>query len=70
MFSPVKKVLIKAARCKYLGGWPGFTQAVIRKHTDVEEPTVKGHLNQARQGVRSTQIWMEQFIPTRQGNFG
>eukprot|EP00957_Ditylum_brightwellii_P143557 10936637-Ditylum_brightwellii.AAC.1 len=55
MFSPVKKVLIKAARRKNLRGWPGFTQAAIRKHIDVEEATVKGHLNQARQGVRSTQ---------------
>eukprot|EP00957_Ditylum_brightwellii_P063721 4835806-Ditylum_brightwellii.AAC.1 len=49
MFSPVKKVLIKAARCKYLQGWPGFTQAAIRKHINVEEATVKGHINQARQ---------------------
>eukprot|EP00957_Ditylum_brightwellii_P134055 10220504-Ditylum_brightwellii.AAC.1 len=56
MFSPVKKVLIKAARHKYLRGWPGFTQAVIRKHINIEEATVKGQLNQARQGVRSTQV--------------
>eukprot|EP00957_Ditylum_brightwellii_P199569 15213254-Ditylum_brightwellii.AAC.1 len=56
MFSPVKKVLIQAARCKYLQGWPEFTQAVIHKHIDVEEATVKGHLNQARQGIISTQV--------------
>eukprot|EP00957_Ditylum_brightwellii_P036377 2754426-Ditylum_brightwellii.AAC.1 len=56
MFSPVKRVLIKAARRKYLQGWPGFTQAAICKHIDVEEATVKGHLNQARQGVQSTKV--------------
>eukprot|EP00957_Ditylum_brightwellii_P188505 14350842-Ditylum_brightwellii.AAC.1 len=56
MFSPVKKVLIEAARCKYLQRWPGFTQAAIRKHINIEEATVKGHLNQARQGVRSTHV--------------
>eukprot|EP00957_Ditylum_brightwellii_P056063 4248806-Ditylum_brightwellii.AAC.1 len=50
MFSPVKKVLIEAARRKYLRGWPGFTQAAIRKHINIEEATVKG------QGVRSTQV--------------
>eukprot|EP00957_Ditylum_brightwellii_P010819 820252-Ditylum_brightwellii.AAC.1 len=56
MFSPVEKVLIEAARRKYLQGWPGFTQAAIGKHIDVEDTTVKGHLNQARQGVWSTQV--------------
>eukprot|EP00957_Ditylum_brightwellii_P208849 15359217-Ditylum_brightwellii.AAC.1 len=56
VFSPVEKVLIKVATRKYLRGWPGFTQAAIRKHIDVEEATVKGHLSQARQGVRSTQV--------------
>eukprot|EP00957_Ditylum_brightwellii_P073754 5605259-Ditylum_brightwellii.AAC.1 len=56
MFSPIEKVLIEVARCKYFQGWPGFTQAVIHKHIDVEEATVKGYLNQARQRVRSTQV--------------
>eukprot|EP00957_Ditylum_brightwellii_P019112 1439473-Ditylum_brightwellii.AAC.1 len=56
MFSPVKKVLLEAARCKYLQGWPGFTQAAIRKHINVEEATVKGHLNQTRQGVWQKQV--------------
>eukprot|EP00957_Ditylum_brightwellii_P151482 11535669-Ditylum_brightwellii.AAC.1 len=56
MFSPLKKVLVKVARHKYLQGWPGFTQAAIRKHIEIEEATVKGHLNQARQSVRSTQV--------------
>eukprot|EP00957_Ditylum_brightwellii_P170941 13011372-Ditylum_brightwellii.AAC.1 len=51
MFSPVKKVLLEAAQRKYLQGWPGFTQAAICKHIDVEEVTVKVHLNQTRQGV-------------------
>eukprot|EP00957_Ditylum_brightwellii_P177966 13554968-Ditylum_brightwellii.AAC.1 len=56
MFSPVNKVLIEAARCKYLQGWPGVTQAAICKHIDIEEATVKGHLNQVRQDVRSTPV--------------
>eukprot|EP00957_Ditylum_brightwellii_P153029 11648906-Ditylum_brightwellii.AAC.1 len=56
MFSPVKKVLFEVARHKYLRGWPGFTQAAIRKHIDVKEATVKGNLNQASQGVRSTRV--------------
>eukprot|EP00957_Ditylum_brightwellii_P171328 13042190-Ditylum_brightwellii.AAC.1 len=56
MFSPVKKVLIDAARRKYLQWQPGFTQAAICKHINIEEAILKGHLNQVRQGVRSTQV--------------
>eukprot|EP00957_Ditylum_brightwellii_P133299 10163944-Ditylum_brightwellii.AAC.1 len=50
MFSPIKKALTEAARRKYLRRWPGFTQAAICKCIAIEEATVKGHLNQARQG--------------------
>jgi hypothetical protein len=53
LFSQTKKTLLEAARRGYLRGWPGLTQAAIRKHLDVEDATIKGHLNQVRQGVRS-----------------
>eukprot|EP00957_Ditylum_brightwellii_P161354 12286281-Ditylum_brightwellii.AAC.1 len=71
MFSPVKKVLIEAARSKYLQGWPGFTQAAICKDINIEEATVKGYLNQARQGVRSTQVEEPEYEqePDQTGRF-
>eukprot|EP00957_Ditylum_brightwellii_P012738 962828-Ditylum_brightwellii.AAC.1 len=61
MLSPVKNTLIEAARCGYLPGWLGLTQAAIKKNLDVDEATVKGHLNQVRQGIQSTQenIWSQ-----------
>eukprot|EP00957_Ditylum_brightwellii_P032387 2454110-Ditylum_brightwellii.AAC.1 len=55
MFNPVTKTLLEAARRGYLQGWPGLTQAAIRKQIDIEDATVKEHLKQMRQGISSTQ---------------
>eukprot|EP00957_Ditylum_brightwellii_P116053 8853455-Ditylum_brightwellii.AAC.2 len=55
MLSLVKKMLLEAARWGYLQGWSGLTQAAIRKQIDIEYAMVKGHLNQVRQGIHSTQ---------------
>eukprot|EP00957_Ditylum_brightwellii_P039024 2949643-Ditylum_brightwellii.AAC.1 len=55
MLSPVKKTLLEAASWGYLKGWPGLTQAAIRKYIDIEDAMVKEHLNQVRQGICSSQ---------------
>eukprot|EP00957_Ditylum_brightwellii_P186362 14189870-Ditylum_brightwellii.AAC.1 len=61
MLSLVKKTLLEAARQGYLQGWPGFTQATIRKNVDVEDASIKGHLKQVKQGIRST--WSKHVEP-------
>ena len=54
LFSPVKTTLLKAIKKGYLRGWPGLTAQAVQRNINVEEATVKGHLNQKRQGIRST----------------
>lgn len=54
LFSPVKSTLIKAVKKGYLRGWPGLKAQAIQVHIRNEEATVKGHMNQTRQGIRST----------------
>eukprot|EP00957_Ditylum_brightwellii_P061729 4684011-Ditylum_brightwellii.AAC.1 len=39
MLSLVKKTLLEAVRRGYLQGWPGLTQAAIRKQIDIEDAT-------------------------------
>eukprot|EP00957_Ditylum_brightwellii_P169628 12911414-Ditylum_brightwellii.AAC.1 len=46
ILSLIKKTLLEAARQGYLQRWPGFMQVSIRKHIDVENATLKGHLIQ------------------------
>ena len=56
LFSPTAQTWIAAIDAGYFRGWPGLTSALVRKHIQVIDATVKGHMNQRRQGLRSTKI--------------
>ena len=52
---PTKATWLKAIRKGNFVGWPMVTVSNVNKHFPESEETQKGHLNQQRQGVRSTQ---------------
>ena len=39
--------------------WPGLSAKLMRKHVNVSGPSVKGHLNQHLQNIRSTKLNLE-----------
>ena len=51
---PVKSTLIKAIEAENFAGWPLLTVKRVKKYYPEMSETPKGHLNQARQNVRST----------------
>ncbi len=53
---PTKATLLTAARNGNLVTFPGLTPDNINKHFPESEETQKGHMRQARQGVRSTKV--------------
>ena len=53
MLSPVKSTWIKAINAGVLNTWPGFTSDLVEKHLKKSNATVKGHLRQTRQNLRS-----------------
>ena len=61
LFSPVKTTLLKAVKKGYFRGWPGLNAQAIQRHIHNEEATLKGHMNQTRQGIRSTKRNNQQF---------
>ena len=53
---PTKPTLLAAIRNKQLTTFPGLTVEAVNKHFPDSDETQKGHMRQARQGVRSTKI--------------
>ena len=53
-FSPVPSTWIQAIETGFYTTWPGLTADLVRKHLPKSEATVKGHLKQIRQNLRST----------------
>jgi hypothetical protein len=52
--SPVPSTWIRAIEQGHFATWPGLTANLVRKHLPKSIATVKGHLNQQRQNIRST----------------
>ena len=51
---PVKKTWIAAIQRNAYASWPGLTEYMVRRHLEVREPTVLGHMNARRSGTQST----------------
>jgi hypothetical protein len=55
LFSPVLSTLINMINEGYLKGFPGLTAQGARLHITINNATVKGHMDQTRQGQQATQ---------------
>ena len=53
-FSPVKSTWIRAIQAGFYSTWPHLTVDMVEKHLTKSQATVKGHLRQIRQNLRST----------------
>jgi hypothetical protein len=53
-FSPVKSTWIQAIQAGFYTTWPNLTVEMVEKHLEKSPATVKGHLRQIRQNLRST----------------
>ena len=53
-FSPVPSTWIQAIETGFYTSWPGLTPDLVKKHLPKSPATVKGHLRQIRQNLRST----------------
>ena len=53
-FSPTKTTWCAAITNGQFATWPGLTADLVMQHLPKEEATVKGHMRQQHQGVRST----------------
>jgi hypothetical protein len=62
-FSPVQYTWLKAIRAGHFATWPGVTEDLVRKHLPKEIATVKGHLNQRRQNLRSSTTTANERAP-------
>jgi hypothetical protein len=51
---PVPSTWIQAIESGHYNTWPGLTAPLVRKHLPKSPATVKGHMQQQRQGIRST----------------
>ena len=51
---PVKSTWLRAIKKGYFDTWPGLTYANVNKYCPLAIETMRGHLTQVRQGVRST----------------
>jgi hypothetical protein len=54
MFSPAIDTLYKALQNGYITGIPGVSAKALRKYPPFSAATIKGHLDQTRQNIRST----------------
>jgi hypothetical protein len=63
--SPPKSTWVQAITNKCLRGWPGLTAKNEAKYITVESATVKGHLDQKSQGLRSTKPKTEKKIANK-----
>ena len=53
-YSPTTETWCKAVDKGYFQSWPGLTAKAIRKYLPKSEATIRGHMDQTRQNVRST----------------
>ena len=56
LFSPAISTMLLAADLGFLDSFPGLTPEAIRRFAPNPVATPKGHLNQKRQGLRSTKL--------------
>jgi hypothetical protein len=54
-FSPVQDTWFKAIQNGNFATWPSITVENVRKYVPKSDATAKGHMNQIRQNIRSTQ---------------
>ncbi|CAB9530273.1 hypothetical protein SEMRO_2814_G337700.1 [Seminavis robusta] len=54
LFSPVPSTLQKALQKGYITSFPGLTSDTFAKYTPHSLATAKGHMDQQRQGIKST----------------
>ena len=69
LFSPTKTTLLKAIENGNFIGWPGLNVKDVKKHMDETSHTAKGHLNQHRQNLQSTQKYIQDqtdFFPPQE----
>jgi hypothetical protein len=62
-FTPVADTWIKSIQNGHFATWPSVTVDNVRKYLFKSDATVKGHMNQIRQNIRSTQPVVEQPAP-------
>jgi hypothetical protein len=62
-FSPVPDTWLKAIQNGHFSTWPSVTVENVRKYLPKSDATSKGHMNQIRQNIRSTQPAVEQPAP-------
>ena len=53
---PLKSTWLRAIKKGYFDSWPGLTYANVNKYCPLAIETMRGHLTQVRQGLRSTKI--------------
>jgi hypothetical protein len=54
-FSPVKLTFLKAIDAGNFATWPTLTAQHVKKYLEKSDASFKGHMNQHRKNVRSTQ---------------
>jgi hypothetical protein len=57
---PVKSTWLAAIKAGNFASWPGLTYTNASKYCPSSDETVKGHLSQVRQGLRSTKLHQTQ----------
>ena len=57
---PVKDTWLRAIKNNNYGSWPGLTYENARKYCPSKDETLKGHLVQTLQGIRSTKPKVQQ----------
>jgi hypothetical protein len=62
-FSPVTDMWLKAIQNGHFATWPSVTVENVRKYLSKSDATSKGHMNQIRQNIRSTQPAVDQPAP-------
>ena len=62
---PVKSTWLAAIRASKYAMWPGLTYENAKTYHPTTTETLKGHMTQARQGVRSTNLKTTPYKPTR-----
>ena len=60
---PVIDTWVKAIHNNQFATWPGLTTSLIYKNLPKSDETIKGHLKQQRQNVRSTQNYLTDYVP-------
>ena len=57
---PLRDTWLKAIKNRNYASWPGITYENAKKYCPSADETIKGHLVQSRQGVRSNQPKVQQ----------